>query len=133
MQFALSYGLAHPHQADFNDESKLGKGKEMQDRLSKLVGIFEGLDFRANRAHGDNLLGDMYEYLTQHFATQSGKSNGQFYTPAEVSRLMAQVIGIGPDTRRDQTVYDPMCCSGSFLIKAADAAPNGLRTGSATA
>ncbi len=58
---------------DFNDETKLGKGKEMQDRLTKLVGIFEGLDFRANRAHGDDLLGDAYEYLMRHFATQSGK------------------------------------------------------------
>ena len=113
-------------QADFNDESKLGKGREMQDRLSKLVGIFEGLDFRANRAHGDDLLGDAYEYLMRHFATQSGKSKGQFYTPAEVSRIMAQVIGIGPDTRRDHTVYDPTCGSGSLLIKAADEAPHGL-------
>ena len=113
-------------QADFNDETKLGNGKEMQDRLTKLVGIFEGLDFRANRAHGDDLLGDAYEYLMRHFATQSGKSKGQFYTPAEVSRIMAQVIGIGLDTRRDQTVYDPTCGSGSLLIKAADEAPNGL-------
>ena len=113
-------------QADFNDETKLGKGKEMQERLTKLVGIFEGLDFRANRAHGDDLLGDAYEYLMRHFATQSGKSKGQFYTPAEVSRIMAQVIGIGPETRRDQTVYDPTCGSGSLLIKAADEAPNGL-------
>ena len=113
-------------QADFNDESKLGKGREMQDRLTKLVGIFEGLDFRANRAHGDDLLGDAYEYLMRHFATQSGKSKGQFYTPAEVSRIMAQVIGIGPDTRKDQTVYDPACGSGSLLIRAADAAPHGL-------
>ncbi|WP_423926917.1 N-6 DNA methylase [Candidatus Palauibacter sp.] len=113
-------------QADFNDESKLGRGKEMQDRLSKLVGIFEGLDFRANRAQGDDLLGDAYEYLMRHFATQSGKSKGQFYTPAEVSRIMAQVIGIGPDTRRHHTAYDPACGSGSLLIRAADAAPNGL-------
>ena len=112
-------------QADFNDESKLGKGKEMQDRLSKLVGIFEGLDFRANRAHGDDLLGDAYEYLMRHFATQSGKSKGQFYTPAEVSRIMAQVIGIGPD-RRDHTVHDSTCGSGSLIIKAADEAPHGL-------
>ena len=112
--------------ADFNDEAKLGKGKEMQERLTKLVGIFEGLDFRANRAHGDDLLGDAYEYLMRHFATQSGKSKGQFYTPAEVSRIMAQVSGIGPGTRRDHTVYDPACGSGSLLIRAADAAPNGL-------
>ena len=98
----------------------------MQERLTKLVGIFEGLDFRANRAHGDDLLGDAYEYLMRHFATQSGKSKGQFYTPAEVSRIMARVIGIGPDTRKDHTVYDPTCGSGSLLIKAADEAPHGL-------
>jgi hypothetical protein len=93
-------------QADFNDESKLGAGKEMQDRLSKLLAIFAGLDFRANRAEGDDLLGDAYEYLMRHFATESGKSKGQFYTPAEVSRIIAQVVGIGPDTAQDQTLYD---------------------------
>ncbi len=113
-------------QADFNDESKLGTGKEIQDRLSKLVAIFEGLDFRANRAEGDDLLGDAYEYLMRHFATESGKSKGQFYTPAEVSRIMAQVVGIGPDTRQDQTIYDPTCGSGSLLIKAAAEAPRGI-------
>ncbi len=113
-------------QADFNDDSKLGRGKEMQDRLSKLVAIFESLDFRANRVEGDDLLGDAYEYLMQHFATESGKSKGQFYTPAEVSRIMAQVIGIGPNTQQDETIYDPACGSGSLLLRAADAAPRGL-------
>ena len=107
-------------QADFNDEGKLGAGKEMQDRLSKLVAIFDGLDFRANRAEGDDLLGDAYEYLMRHFATESGKSKGQFYTPAEVSRIMAQVIGLERARKLDQpTVYDPTCGSGSLLIKAA--------------
>jgi type I restriction enzyme M protein len=110
-------------QADFNDEGKLGSGKEMQDRLSKLVAIFDGLDFRANRAEGDDLLGDAYEYLMRHFATESGKSKGQFYTPAEVSRIMAQVIGIErAGELREPTVYDPTCGSGSLLIKAADEA-----------
>jgi type I restriction enzyme M protein len=113
-------------QADFNDESKLGTGKEMQDRLSKLVAIFDGLDFRANRAEGDDLLGDAYEYLMRHFATESGKSKGQFYTPAEVSRIMAQVVGIDVETRPDQTIYDPTCGSGSLLLKAADQAPRGI-------
>ena len=113
-------------QADFNDQSKLGAGKEMQDRLSKLVAIFEALDFRANRAEGDDLLGDAYEYLMRHFATESGKSKGQFYTPAEVSRIMAKVIGIGADTRLDYTIYDPTCGSGSLLLKAADEAPCGI-------
>ena len=114
------------NQADFNDQSKLGAGREMQDRLSKLVAIFENLDFRANRAEGDDLLGDAYEYLMRHFATESGKSKGQFYTPAEVSRIMAKVIGIGSDTRLDHTIYDPTCGSGSLLLKAADEAPCGI-------
>jgi type I restriction enzyme M protein len=112
--------------ADFNDEEKLGRGKEMQDRLSKLVSIFADLDFRGSRAEGDDLLGDAYEYLMRHFATESGKSKGQFYTPAEVSRVIAKVVGIGTDTRRDHTVYDPTCGSGSLLLKVADEAPNGI-------
>lgn len=113
-------------QADFNDEEKLGKGKEMQDRLSKLVTIFNDLDFRGSRAEGDDLLGDAYEYLMRHFATESGKSKGQFYTPAEVSRILAKVVGINGETRQDQTVYDPACGSGSLLLKAADEAPRGM-------
>ncbi len=113
-------------QVDFNDDRKLGAGKEMQDRLSKLVGIFSDLDLGSNRAEGDDLLGDAYEYLMMHFATESGKSKGQFYTPAEVSRVMAKVVGIGPDTRQDQTIYDPTCGSGSLLLKAADEAPIGI-------
>ncbi|WET78670.1 type I restriction-modification system subunit M [Amycolatopsis sp. QT-25] len=112
--------------ADFNDEEKLGKGKEMQDRLSKLVTIFADLDFRGSRAEGDDLLGDAYEYLMRHFATESGKSKGQFYTPAEVSRVLAKVVGIGPGTRQDHTVYDPTCGSGSLLLKVADEAPRGI-------
>jgi type I restriction enzyme M protein len=112
--------------ADFNDEEKLGKGKEMQDRLSKLVTIFNDLDFRGSRAEGDDLLGDAYEYLMRHFATESGKSKGQFYTPAEVSRILAKVVGINKNTRRDQTVYDPTCGSGSLLLKVAAEAPRGI-------
>jgi len=113
-------------QADFNDEEKLGRGKEMQDRLTKLVSIFADLDFKGSRAEGDDLLGDAYEYLMRHFATESGKSKGQFYTPAEVSRILAKVVGIGPTTKQDQTVYDPTCGSGSLLLKVADEAPHGI-------
>ena len=113
--------------ADFNDEEKLGKGKEMVDRLSKLVSIFEGLDFGSNRAEGDDLLGDAYEYLMRHFATESGKSKGQFYTPSEVSRTMALVIDLGRASHPDQSIYDPTCGSGSLLLKAHDEAKH--RTG----
>src|SRR5689334_23674573 len=109
--------------ADFNDEEKLGRGKEMQDRLSRLVTIFADLDFRGSRAEGDDLLGDAYEYLMRHFATESGKSKGQFYTPAEVSRVMAQIIGIDQaKISSDTTVYDPTCGSGSLLLKVGDEA-----------
>ena len=113
-------------QADFNDAEKLGTGKEMQDRLSKLVTIFNELDFRGSRAEGDDLLGDAYEFLMRHFATESGKSKGQFYTPAEVSRVVAQVVGINSQTRQDETVYDAACGSGSLLLKAAAQAPRGM-------
>ncbi|MFD8452755.1 MULTISPECIES: type I restriction-modification system subunit M [Streptomyces] len=112
--------------ADFNDEEKLGKGKEIQDRLSKLVTIFSDLDFQGSRAEGDDLLGDAYEYLMRHFATESGKSKGQFYTPAEVSRVLAKVVGITKDTRQDQTVYDPTCGSGSLLLKVAAETSRGI-------
>ncbi|HGG9248461.1 TPA: N-6 DNA methylase [Neisseria meningitidis] len=84
---------------DFNDEDKLGKGKEMIDRLSRLVGIFKKLNLSSNQAEDDDLLGDAYAYLMRHFATESGKSKGQFYTPAEVSRIMAKIIGISADCR----------------------------------
>lgn len=114
--------------ADFNNPDKLGRGKEMQDRLSNLVAIFENpeLDFSKNRAEGDDILGDAYEYLMRHFATESGKSKGQFYTPSEVSRIMAKVIGISSAKRQDQTVYDPTCGSGSLLLKAADETEHGI-------
>ena len=113
--------------ADFNDEEKLGKAQAMVDRLTKLVAIFEGLDFGRNRAEGDDLLGDAYEYLMRHFATESGKSKGQFYTPAEVSRIMSMVIELGRAVSGAQTMYDPTCGSGSLLLKAHDEAKS--RTG----
>ena len=90
--------------ADFNDESKLGRGREMVDRISKLIAIFEGLDLRMNRAEGDDLLGDAYEYLMRHFATESGKSKGQFYTPSgSLSRH-----GKG---HRHRSKYPPIGCN----------------------
>ncbi len=110
---------------DFNDATKLGTGKELVDRLTNLIAIFENkaLDFSKNRADGDDILGDAYEYLMRHFATESGKSKGQFYTPAEVSRVMAQIVGIrGVATSSRTTVYDPTCGSGSLLLKVGEEA-----------
>jgi type I restriction enzyme M protein len=109
----------------FNDEAKLGKGKEMVDKLSGLIAIFRRpeLDFKNNRAGNDDIIGDANEYLMRKFATESGKSKGQFYTPAEVSRILAKIIGIDQAKKRDVTVYDPACGSASLLIRAADEAP----------
>uniref|UniRef100_UPI0018E58698 N-6 DNA methylase n=1 Tax=Cyanothece sp. BG0011 TaxID=2082950 RepID=UPI0018E58698 len=110
---------------DFNDATKLGSGKEMVDRLTDLIAIFENpaLDFSKNRADGDDILGDAYEYLMRNFSTESGKSKGQFYTPAEVSRVIAQILGIREaETSPTTTVYDPTCGSGSLLLKVADEA-----------
>lgn len=111
--------------AYFNDEAKIGKGQEMVDKLTKLITIFQRpeLDFSKNKAEGDDIIGDAYEYLMRNFATESGKSKGQFYTPAEVSRILAKVIGIDKCTDHDATICDPACGSGSLLIRALEEAP----------
>jgi type I restriction enzyme M protein len=114
--------LARSDFPDFNDPNKLGEGDAMVQRLTNLIGIFQKpeLDFSKNRADHDDILGDAYEYLMRHFATESGKSKGQFYTPAEVSRVIARVIGISPvNTKASTTAYDPTCGSGSLLLKVA--------------
>jgi type I restriction enzyme M protein len=114
--------LARSDFPDFNDPNKLGEGQAMVDRLTNLIGIFQKpeLDFSQNRADHDDILGDAYEYLMRHFATESGKSKGQFYTPSEVSRVIAKVIGISPhNTKASTTAYDPTCGSGSLLLKVA--------------
>ncbi len=114
--------LARSDFPDFNDPNKLGEGSAMVERLSNLIGIFQKpeLDFSGNRADNDDILGDAYEYLMRHFATESGKSKGQFYTPSEVSRVMAKVLGIGPhNAKASTTAYDPTCGSGSLLLKVA--------------
>ena len=117
-------GVLDVPEADFNDDNKLGSGQEMVDRLTELVAIFNKpeLNFTQNRADGDDLLGDAYEYLMRHFATESGKSKGQFYTPSEVSRVIAKIVGIDKNTKPNQSIYDPTCGSGSLLLKAADEA-----------
>ncbi len=114
--------------ADFDDDTKLGRGDEKVEKLTNLISIFqdERLNFRNNRAGGDDILGDAYEYLVRNFAVEGGKSKGQFYTPAEVSRVIVKIIGVGETKTADTTVYDPACGSGSLLIRAFDESPNGL-------
>ena len=114
--------LARTDFPDFSDPNKLGEGQAMVDRLTNLIGIFQKpeLDFSNNRAEHDDILGDAYEYLMRHFASESGKSKGKFYTPSEVSRIMAKVVGISPKNAvAATTAYDPTCGSGSLLLKVA--------------
>jgi type I restriction enzyme M protein len=114
--------------ADFNNSDKLGSGADMVKKLSNLIAIFENpaLDFSKNRAEGDDILGDAYEYLMRNFATESGKSKGQFYTPAEISRIIAKIIGVNAGSSPSTTVYDPTCGSGSLLLKVADEAEKSI-------
>jgi len=113
--------------AHFNDEGKLGKGQEMVDKLGELLAIFRDQipNLSRNRADGDDIIGDAYEYLMRNFATESGKSKGQYYTPAEVSRIIANVVGISKIKKKSEnfTLYDPACGSASLLIRTAEAAP----------
>ena len=114
--------LARSDFPDFNDPNKLGEGQAMVDRLTNLIGIFQKpeLDFSQNRAEHDDLLGDAYEYLMRQFASEAGRRAGQFYTPSEVSRVIAKVVGISPkNTVGSTTAYDPTCGSGSLLLKVA--------------
>ena len=114
--------------ADFDDDAKLGKGKDKVETLGKLIAVFQNdnLDFSKNRAADDDLIGDAYEYLMKNFATESGKSKGQFYTPAEVSRVMANVIGLSnAKNGKKTTIYDPTCGSGSLLLRAMCETPEG--------
>jgi type I restriction enzyme M protein len=115
--------------ANFNDDEKLGTGKDKVDKITKLIAIFENpdLDFSKNRADDDDILGDAYEFLMRHFATESGKSKGQFYTPSEVSRVLSKIIGINKgNSTASTTIYDPTCGSGSLLIKAGEEAEKSI-------
>ncbi len=112
----------------FNNPEELGSGKELVDKVSGLIAVFQNpaIDFKNNRASGDDIIGDAYEYFMMKFAQESGKSKGQFYTPSEVSRIIARLIGIGNIKQmptKKWTLYDPAAGSGSLLIRAADEAP----------
>ena len=117
-------GLFASSTLDLTDTALGSNLNERSKNIQALIRLFEDLDMVALQ-NGD-VLGDAYEYLMKHFATESGKSKGQFYTPSEVSRIMAKVIGIEKAKSQSQTIYDPTCGSGSLLLKAADEAQRGV-------
>lgn len=101
---------------DFNSTRNLGEPKQRNKRLKHLLEDFAkpDLDLRPSRVGNLDIIGNTYEYLISRFASDSGKKGGEFYTPAEVSELMARLIQ--PQT--GDKIYDPTCGSGSLLIKA---------------
>ncbi|GGJ27261.1 type I restriction-modification system subunit M [Deinococcus roseus] len=100
---------------DFNSESKLGQTRERNVRLKNLLQDFADprLDLRPSRIGNMDVIGNAYEYLISNFAAGAGKKAGEFYTPAEVSELLAELMHPQPGER----IYDPTCGSGSLLIK----------------
>lgn len=110
-------------EVSFNNAEELGSGKELVDKVSGLIAVFQNpaIDFKYNRASGDDIIGDAYEYFMMKFAQESGKSKGQFYTPSEVSRTIARLIGIGEikqEPNKKWTLYDPACGTFGFMIAA---------------
>jgi type I restriction enzyme M protein len=102
---------------DFNSESNLGQVKDRNRRLKHIIEDFsnEKLDFRPSRIGHNDIIGDAYEYLIYRFASDAGKKGGEFYTPAEVSKLLAKLL----KPKAGDRLYDPACGSGSLLIKMA--------------
>ena len=98
---------------------KLGKTVEDKNKLiSNVLIALNGIDFGADEATQIDVLGDAYEYMISQFAAGAGKKAGEFYTPQEVSRILAEIVTIGHNRLRN--VYDPTCGSGSLLIRAAN-------------
>jgi len=101
---------------DFNSEIKLGKTKERNSILKHLLEDFSDsrLDLRPSKLNGNDVIGDAYEYLIAHFASDAGKKGGEFFTPSTVSTLLAKLVS----AKEGDRIYDPTCGSGSLLIKA---------------
>ena len=101
---------------DFNSDIKLGKTKERNAILKHLLEDFSNakLDLRPSMLSGNDVIGDAYEYLISHFASDAGKKGGEFFTPSAVSTLLAKLV----EAKEGDRIYDPTCGSGSLLIKA---------------
>lgn len=98
--------------------SKLGSTEQKKNAvIVDVLAHLNGIDFKLEDSKSD-LLGDAYEYLIGEFAAGAGKKGGEFYTPAQVSRLLAQIVSV--DKKRIKTVYDPTCGSGSLLLRLKD-------------
>ncbi len=100
---------------DFNSENNLGQTKDRNRRLKNLLVDFSAMDLQPSHLEGNDIIGDAYEYLISMFAGEEGKKSGEFYTPSEVSTLLAKLLNPQPGDR----ICDPACGSASLLIKMA--------------
>jgi type I restriction enzyme M protein len=106
---------------DYNSEAVLGNTKERNSILKNLLDDFAKLDLRPSKLSGHDLIGNSYEYLISRFASDAGKKGGEFYTPSQVSELLARLV----KPEENDRIYDPTCGSGSLLIRAFKKVPNG--------
>lgn len=100
---------------DFNSESILGRPAEKNARLRDLIGLFKDIDLRPSIVGSEDIVGNSYEYLIARFAEDAGQKGGEFYTPAGVAELLAEIV----EPADGDTIYDPTCGSGSLLIRTA--------------
>ncbi len=102
-------------EVSFNSENKLGQTRERNARLKHLLEDFgdERLDLRPSVVGAEDVIGNVYEYLLERFASDAGKKAGEFYTPGQVSALLARLLA----PKKGDTICDPACGSGSLLIK----------------
>ena len=102
-------------EVDFNSEGKLGQTKERNTRIKGLLEVFSDsrLDLRPSVIGDEDVIGNVYEYLLEKFASDAGKKAGEFYTPGQVSTLLARLL----KPKKGDTICDPACGSGSLLIK----------------
>ena len=102
-------------EVDFNSEGKLGQTRDRNTRIKGLLEVFADpkLDLRPSTVGDEDVIGNVYEYLLERFASDAGKKAGEFYTPGQVSTLLARLL----KPKKGDTICDPTCGSGSLLIK----------------
>ena len=106
---------------DFNSQVDFGEPKEKNATLRNLLEDFHGLDLRPSQLGSADIIGDAYEYMIAMFASDAGKKGGEFFTPSQVSELVALLIA----PRENDRIYDPTCGSGGLLLKAYKKVPGG--------
>ena len=106
---------------DFNSQVDFGEPKEKNATLRNLLEDFNGLDLRPSQLGSADIIGDAYEYMIAMFASDAGKKGGEFFTPSQVSELVASLV----QPKENDRIYDPTCGSGGLLLKAYKKVPSG--------